>query len=42
MKLDLVKACAPDVNRKGEEPGYTVMAADEENALRYASGFVPF
>ena len=35
-------ACAPDVHTKGEELGDTVMAADEENALRYASGFVPF
>ena len=34
--------CTPDVSRKGEEPGDTVMAADEENALRYASGFVAF
>ena len=42
MKLNLVKACALDVNRKSEEPGYTVIATDEENALRYASGFVPF
>ena len=35
-------ACAPDVHKKGEELGDTVMAADEENALRYASGFVLF
>ena len=42
MKLDLIMACAPDVHKKGEELGDTVMAADEENALRYASGFVPF
>ena len=42
MKLDLVKVCAPDVDRKVEEPGATVMAADKEKALRYASGSVPF
>ena len=41
MKLDLVMACALDINREGEEHVDTVMAADEENALRYASGFVP-
>ena len=42
MKLDLVKACALDVGRKFEEPGATVMAADKENTLRYASRFMPF
>ena len=40
MKLDFVKACISEVER--EESGATVMAADEENALRYASGYVPF
>ena len=40
MKLDFVKACTSEVER--EEPGATVMAAEEENALRNTSGYVPF
>ena len=41
MKLDLVKACAQDVIRKGKDLGI-LTAADEENTLRYACGCVPF